>query len=94
MRSWFFTIGNYMVSIRQLRIASILCCFSKSGPPSFSAKGVHRIGVSDAMYTARMESAPVPRALQMSIKVGRAGISDPRSIREIELEATSVISAS
>ena len=83
-----------MVSIRQLRIASILCCFSKSGPPSFSAKGVHRIGVSDAMYTARMESAPVPRALQMSIKVGRAGISDPRSIREIELEATSVISAS
>ena len=34
-----------------------------------------------------MASAPVPRALQMSIKVGRAGISNPRSIREIELEA-------
>ena len=43
------------------------------------------------MYAAKMESAPVPRALQMSIKVGRAGISNPRSIREIELEATFVV---
>ncbi len=85
---------HQIVSMRQSRMVSILCCVSKSNPPSFSARGVHRIGVSFAMYAARIESAPVPRALQMSIKVGRAGISSPRSIREIELEATSVSSAS
>lgn len=59
----------------------------------FSARGAHRIGVSSAMQADRIESAPVSRALRMSVKACGAGTSKPRSIREIELEAIFVIFA-
>ena len=79
--------------MRQLRTASILCRSSKSGPPSFSARGAHRIGVSSAMQADKIESAPVSRALRRSVKTGGAGAGKPRSTCETELEAVFVIFA-
>lgn len=51
----------------------------------FSARGAHRIGVSSAMQADRIESAPVSRALRMSVKACGAGTSKPRQPVKLSL---------
>lgn len=70
---------------------TFLPCFSASNPSSFRAERDR--GVSAVMPAARTGSAPVSGVLRLSVRVGNAGISSLRSMRDAVLAVMPDLSA-